>query len=67
MLVRIRPSRRWSGGGKVYDQPDALGVRPSSHGRIRLSPEEAQWLEAWDPVGVPIQIAAWPGLVQRIG
>jgi hypothetical protein len=67
MLVRIRPSRRCSGGRKVCDQPDALGVRPSLHGRIRLSPKEAQWLEAWDPVGVPIQITAWPGLVQGIG
>ena len=67
MLVRIRPSRHCSGGRKVYDQLDALGVRPSSDGRIRLSPEEAQWLDAWDPVGVPIQITAWPGLVQGIG
>lgn len=27
---------------KVHDQPDALGVRSSSHGCVRLSPEDAQ-------------------------
>jgi len=52
---------------KVYDQPDALGVRPSWHGCIRLSPKDAQGLKAWDPVGVPIEITAWPGPVQRAG
>jgi hypothetical protein len=34
------------GGDKVYDQLDALGIRPSSHGCVRISLEDAQWLKA---------------------
>jgi lipoprotein-anchoring transpeptidase ErfK/SrfK len=46
---------------KIYDRPDALGVEPASHGCVRISPEDAQWLETWDPVGVPIEITPWSG------
>ena len=37
---------------KVYQDRDALGVRPSSHGCVRISPEDADWLTKWDPEGV---------------
>ncbi len=37
---------------KVYQDRDALGVRPSSHGCIRISPEDAGWLTEWNPEGV---------------
>jgi len=43
-------------GEKVYQGLEFLGVRPSSHGCIRLHPADAEWLTAWDPAGVPIVI-----------
>jgi lipoprotein-anchoring transpeptidase ErfK/SrfK len=36
---------------KVYQGAEDLGVRPSSHGCIRISPEDATWLTAWNPEG----------------
>jgi len=51
----------WDGDLKVYDRPDALGVEPASHGCVRISPEDAQWLQSWNPVGVPIEITPWSG------
>jgi lipoprotein-anchoring transpeptidase ErfK/SrfK len=36
---------------KVYQELDALGVRPASHGCIRLPPEEAVWFTSWQPEG----------------
>ncbi|MDI7277351.1 MAG: L,D-transpeptidase [Anaerolineae bacterium] len=55
----------WEGERKVYQDLDALGRRPSSHGCIRLSPEDARWLTDWGPQGVPIAISPmtrtdWP-------
>lgn len=55
----------WEDGRKVYRDLDALGQRPSSHGCIRLSPEDARWLTEWNPQGVPISITPltrtdWP-------
>lgn len=44
-------------GVKVYQDLDALGVRPVSHGCVRLSPEDAAWLTAWNPEGVPVAIS----------
>jgi lipoprotein-anchoring transpeptidase ErfK/SrfK len=38
-------------GYKVYQDRDALGVRPSSHGCIRIAPEDAAWLTQWNPQG----------------
>lgn len=52
------------GSVRTYDQPEALGVRPSSHGCIRISVEDALWLREWNPVGVPIEIMAPPGPIQ---
>lgn len=51
----------WNGNEKVYEQPDALGVEPASHGCVRIAPEDAEWLKRWDPVGVPIEITLWSG------
>ena len=48
-------------GVKVYSDLDALGARPSSQGCIRLHPDDAAWLTAWNPAGVPIEITRWPG------
>ena len=53
--------------GRTYDQPEALGVRPSSHGCIRISEEDAAWLREWDPVGVPIEITGPPGPIRQAG
>jgi len=44
-------------GRKVYQERDALGERPSSHGCIRISPEDAVWLKEWNPLGVPLTIS----------
>jgi lipoprotein-anchoring transpeptidase ErfK/SrfK len=60
ILIHSVPYLR-SGDLKIYDRPDALGVRPASHGCVRISPEEAEWLKGWDPVGVPIEITPWSG------
>ncbi len=60
ILIHSVPYLR-SGDMKIYDRPDALGVRPASHGCVRISPEEAEWLKTWDPVGVPIEITPWSG------
>jgi lipoprotein-anchoring transpeptidase ErfK/SrfK len=43
-------------GQKVYEEMDALGAYPASHGCIRLSPEDAAWFTAWNPQGVPLVI-----------
>ena len=39
-------------GYKVYQDRDALGVRPASHGCVRIAPEDAAWLTQWNPEGV---------------
>lgn len=46
---------------RVYDQLYALGVAPVSNGCVRISPEDAEWLKNWNPVGVPIKITRWSG------
>ncbi len=45
-----------SEGVKTYTGLEALGVRPSSHGCIRLYPADAEWLTAWGPRGATILI-----------
>jgi len=45
------------GGPKEYFDAEALGVRPASHGCIRISPEDAAWLTQWNPAGVPITVS----------
>jgi lipoprotein-anchoring transpeptidase ErfK/SrfK len=53
-----------TGNNKVYDQLNALGVKPVSSGCVRISPADAQWLKAWDPVGVSITITRWSGGIE---
>jgi lipoprotein-anchoring transpeptidase ErfK/SrfK len=43
-------------GKKVYEDLDALGNYPASHGCIRLTPDDARWFTAWQPQGVPLVI-----------
>ena len=43
-------------GKKVYEDLDALGNYPASHGCIRLTPDDARWFTAWKPQGVPLVI-----------
>lgn len=43
-------------GVKVYQELDALGVRPMSHGCIRLPPDEAKWFTSWGPQGAHVII-----------
>ena len=54
------------GSMRIYDQPEALGVRPSSHGCVRVSAQDAQWLKEWGPVGVPIEITAPSGPIRQV-
>lgn len=49
---------------KVYEGSDALGVEPVSHGCIRLSPEDARWLTAWNPYNVQIAILPFSANVE---
>lgn len=55
----------WVDGEKVYQELDTLGVRPSSHGCIRLRPEDARWLTQWNPRGVPIAISPLTSALSR--
>lgn len=43
-------------GEKVYQDLDLLGVRPASHGCIRLPPAEATWFTQWGPQGAHVII-----------
>ncbi len=43
-------------GQKVYEELDAIGSYPASHGCIRLRPEDARWFTEWQPQGVPLVI-----------
>lgn len=43
-------------GKKAYQDLEAIGIRPSSHGCIRLHPLDAAWLARWDPRDTPIII-----------
>jgi lipoprotein-anchoring transpeptidase ErfK/SrfK len=55
MLIHSAPYLK-ADGEKVYQDLDALGVRPLSHGCIRLPPEEAQWFTDWGPQGAHVII-----------
>ncbi|NLE76970.1 MAG: L,D-transpeptidase [Chloroflexi bacterium] len=49
-------------GTPVYQDLEALGRYPSSHGCIRIHPDDAQWLKRWGPAGVPVTITDWEGV-----
>jgi hypothetical protein len=55
MLIHSAPYVK-EDGKKVYLDLDLLGVRPASHGCIRLPPEEADWFTAWEPQGAHVII-----------
>lgn len=44
-------------GKKVYQELEALGNRPASHGCIRLPPQEALWFSEWKPRGAHVIIS----------
>lgn len=43
-------------GNKIYQDADALGVRPASHGCIRISPADAEWLTEYNPRGALFEV-----------
>lgn len=47
---------RYSNGYRDYEE--SLGVRPRSHGCVRLHPLEAYWPYQWAPDGTPLTIIA---------
>ncbi|MGQ9584592.1 MAG: L,D-transpeptidase [Anaerolineae bacterium] len=49
----------YQGRTRIYQGEEALGRYPSSHGCIRIHPEDARWLKSWNPAGVPITITPW--------
>ncbi|OQA22056.1 MAG: L,D-transpeptidase catalytic domain [Chloroflexi bacterium ADurb.Bin360] len=53
-------------GVKVYEELEFIGVKPVSHGCIRLFPADAEWLRDWNPVGVYF-IVTPPNLTNRDG
>jgi len=55
MLIHSAPYLKVD-GQKVYQEMDALGVKPLSHGCIRMPPEEAQWFTDWGPQGAHVII-----------
>lgn len=55
MLIHSAPYLT-ENGVKVYQELDLLGVRPSSHGCIRLPPEAAEWFTEWQPQGAHVII-----------
>jgi lipoprotein-anchoring transpeptidase ErfK/SrfK len=55
MLIHGAPYIK-ENGAKVYQELDALGARPASHGCIRLPPEEAAWFSSWNPQGAHVII-----------
>jgi lipoprotein-anchoring transpeptidase ErfK/SrfK len=63
ILIHSVPYLR-NGEEKVYDRPEVLGVEPASKGCVRISPPDAEWLAAWNPVGVPIEITRYSGVIK---
>lgn len=61
ILIHGAPYVWGESGERVYQEMEALGRYPSSHGCIRIHPDEARWLTFWNPAGVPVIITAWTG------
>jgi len=57
ILVHSLPYTYDEDGVKVYQDRELLGVQPASHGCIRISPEDAEWLTSWNPEGVLMTIS----------
>lgn len=56
-----------TGGIKVHDGLEALGVEPVSNGCVRISPKDGAWLKNWSPVGVPLTITRLSSKIQPPG
>ncbi len=55
ILVHGAPYNYGPNGEKVYDL-SGIGTAPTSHGCIRMLPEDIEWFQRWDPTGVPLEI-----------
>lgn len=44
-------------GAYIADQADLLGVRPGSHGCVRLTIPDARWVMEHVPVGTPVEVS----------
>jgi len=47
----------YQNGYKVYQDREALGVRPASHGCVRIAPDDALWFTEWNPEGVRMDVS----------
>lgn len=56
ILIHSLPYLRDEEGNKLYQDGDMLGVRPSSHGCIRIAPEDARWLTDYNPRGALFEV-----------
>lgn len=56
ILIHSLPYLRDEQGNKLYQDAEMLGVRPSSHGCIRIAPEDARWLTAYNPNGALFEV-----------
>jgi len=50
---------------KYYDKLTSVGVEPTSHGCVRISPTDAAWLKEWNPVGATIKITRLPEALEQ--
>lgn len=55
ILIHSAPYLYGPGGAKVYDRT-GIGSSPASHGCIRMQPEDIEWFQEWDPIGVSIEV-----------
>ncbi|MGI6376066.1 MAG: L,D-transpeptidase [Anaerolineae bacterium] len=56
ILIHSLPYLRDEEGNKLYQDGEMLGVRPSSHGCIRIAPEDARWLTDYNPRGALFEV-----------
>ncbi|MCC7355920.1 MAG: L,D-transpeptidase [Anaerolineae bacterium] len=54
-------------GVKEYEDAEALGLYPASHGCIRLHVQDAEWFTRLQPEGMPIVILPYTGGSSREG
>jgi lipoprotein-anchoring transpeptidase ErfK/SrfK len=54
-------------GVKQYEDAQALGLYPASHGCIRLHVQDAEWFTSLQPEGMPIVILPYTGGSSREG
>ncbi|NLV73235.1 MAG: L,D-transpeptidase family protein [Chloroflexi bacterium] len=56
-LVHSQPYLKDAEGNKIYQDGEAQGNYPASHGCVRLWPEDAAWFTEWNPEGVLMTIS----------